>query len=531
VCRGQRRANYTSFAGPGYSARTMNTRTPAKHLSRCLVMAVVVTVSHVRAQAPTDTAAEALHVLSADASGAEVKRFVAQHTDAVGRRCALHASASSGTLRYLACGAAGLWVCRVFPDGTGNLLAANDVGGSANGFFVQDGRLWLEITSVRAQLMEPVNTTNTLSPALAAAQPAAAPPTTTPPTATPTATPPSAAPAATTAAATVAPNTNKPTRAPITNEPVGPGRVLRAERSMLIIDMQSSQRREGEHVALYAPSGAADAVASGEAPRPLAIGKVVSAYGEHARVELGMNELVPVGSEAELTQQDLTASMFAPPRVPGVWDVAFLARPFIVLDNLGFGAFADARVGYHMQAPIHVEAMLSPFAFATAKGGAAVPFAALVTAALDTHLFEVGLGLGGQSVSSPDISVDPGSGTTLAQRLRLGARDGAHLEAMSYVSLFHSRFGFSALRVQGQVPVGGRAWLLAAGSGGNLGLGHGELGLRVLVSGNGGPDSFFLTAVIGGVNVFKSCVFTNSGQCNSVNYVGPMVGAGGEWRL
>jgi hypothetical protein len=238
---------------------------------------------------------------------------------------------------------------------------------------------------------------------------------------------------------------------------------------------------------------------------------------------------VPVGSLAEPTRAPLSAATFAPPRVADVWEVGFLLRGFLVLDNLGLGTFLDARVGYRMRAPVHIEALLSPFAIASARNGATVPVAGILTGSYDARFFEIGLGVGGQTVNSPEFSLNPGSGTTLALRVRLGARDGANVEAFTYVVLFHSEFSFSFVRVQAQIPLGNRAWLLAAGGGGSLGLGFGELGLRVLVSGNGGPGSFFLTTVIGGVNVFRGCEIVDN-SCSTLDYAGPMLGMGGEWR-
>ena len=85
------------------------------------------------------------------ASEAGVRTIIANHTDALGRRCELHGVASSATLRFLACGTAGLWVGRMHPDGSANLLAERDLGGEVTGFFVRDAKLWVEITSLRAQ--------------------------------------------------------------------------------------------------------------------------------------------------------------------------------------------------------------------------------------------------------------------------------------------------------------------------------------------------------------------------------------------
>ena len=174
-----------------------------------------------------------------------------------------------------------------------------------------------------------------------------------------------------------------------------------------------------------------------------------------------------------------------------------------------------------------------PFAFATARAGATTALGAFISAAYDARLVEVGLGLGGQTVNDTDFAVEPGSGLLIAQQLRLGARDGAHLHFRSYVTLFHSKFEFSSLRVDGQIPLGGRTWLRLAGGGGSIGISYGEVGLRVLTAGNGGPGSLFLTTLIGWAGMFLDCAFQGVADdlCEPINYDGPMLGAGLEYRL
>jgi hypothetical protein len=173
-----------------------------------------------------------------------------------------------------------------------------------------------------------------------------------------------------------------------------------------------------------------------------------------------------------------------------------------------------------------------PFMLATGREDAIAAAGAVVTASFDSKLFEVGLGAGGQTVNDPAFDLESGSGTTLAQRLRVGAVDGGMLEAITYVVLFHSEFEFSQLFLHGQLPVGERTWLLANVSAGSLGAGYGELGIRVLLEGNGDIDSFFITATIGGTHAFRSRFCSeNQFNCSTVDYTGPHAGIGGEWRF
>jgi len=409
--------------------------------------------------------------------------------------------AGDGPLRFLACGAAGLWIVRLSGDEAA-LIETRDLGGRVGPFFQANGRLWVEVTSVRAQEVSGVTPSESPLPAARVSGPA-------PPAADSGSSP-------------------RPT-ASLTPEPAGAGRVVERSNEMLLVELPGGRVKPGTHVAL---------VSGGDEEQVYAVGRVIRSMVGRARVAIGTNEEVPDGALASLTNAGVTAGIFSPPRASGVWELSFLARPFVVLDDLGTGIVLDAHAGYHFRAPLYVEAGLIPLAIGSARAGAAGAVGAFVSGAFDSHLFEVGLGLGAQTVNDPDFALDPGSGLLIAQRLRLGARDGAHLKFLSYVTLFHSSFQFSSLRIEGQIPVGSRTWLRLAGGGGSIGVNFGEVGLRVLMSGNGGAGSFFLTTTIGWAYLFRHCndvPLTPSGaaadSCTAIEHSGPMLGAGGEFRL
>src|SRR4051794_30502501 len=70
--------------------------------------------------------------------------LVADKRDPQGRRCELRAMVSSGNLRYLACGEAGVWTVRLTPGhAAAELIDQRATAGSAGGFFVRDGNLWV----------------------------------------------------------------------------------------------------------------------------------------------------------------------------------------------------------------------------------------------------------------------------------------------------------------------------------------------------------------------------------------------------
>lgn len=446
----------------------------------------------------------------------DLATVLGEQRDAFGRRCEVQAVYTHGDLRFVACGDAGVWVVRVHESAPPLTLERREVDGHARGFFVQGGALWVQITSMHARPLVPLEgERGVLAPQAAA------------PALEPHAPRAASAPQATQLPAQAA-------QQPEAERPPRDASVVAVESGHVTVDLGAREVREGDHVALY--TQVRDPVSSGVRmlrDELIAVGKVVSVGATHARVLLGVNERVPVGATARVSSRPLTASSVAPPRVADVWEIGFLARPFLVLDNLGAGLFADLRAGYRAASGLHYELLLQPVGIGTAEQGATTPAAAAVAIGYDATLIEVGLGVGGQTVNEPDFDLEPGTGITLLQRVRIGARDGLHLEAFSYVALFHSEFEFSSLRVQGQIPMSRGTWLLVAGSGGSLGLGHGEVGVRILLSGNGDADSFFLTTTVGGVHVFETepC-FGPFDACDAdIDYTGPLVGVGGEWRL
>lgn len=406
-----------------------------------------------------------------------------------------------GPTRLLACGTAGLWIVRV--DGEDAVIVeTRDLGGRVGPFFQANGRLWVEVTSVRAQelnvgdyAVSPPSAATASAPAQAAAPGVAAP----------------------------APRV----------EPTPRGRILERTDELILIELSGPRIKPDTHVAFVSRLNDAQ-----DEELVYAVGRVVGSTVGRTRVAIGTNEAIPDDAQVYTSNAPLTAGIFAPPRAEGVWELGFLARPFVVLENLGAGVMLDAHAGYHFRAPFYVEAGVAPIAVGSARAGTTAAAAGFVSGAYDSRLFAVGLGLGAQTVNDPDFALDPGSGLLLLQRLRLGARDGAHLAFLSYVALFHSSFQFSSLRVEAQIPVGARTWLRLAGGGGSVGLGFGEVGLRALMSGNGGAGSFFLTTTIGWSNLFRLCndvplasPAPAANSCERIDYQGPMLGAGGEFRL
>ncbi len=435
--------------------------------------------------------------------------------DTLGRACNRR-TLVEGTRIVVACGAAGVWIVEPQPDGGFALLDTQDLGGDVIGLFERDGMVWAEIARLEARpvRIDAVSTrafpTEPSTPPTSVERPVPSRPVAPPPLA-------------------VVP---RPVRTP-------EGKVTEASLGEVVIDLGSNQGlKHGDRIELSETTSEDVGGELASRRSVTAVGVVTAVAPGFARVQLGMNERAPVGATARFVTRDRTQSRVSPPRLSSLWEVAFRVRPFVTLDGLGGGALTQASVGYRFDAPVHVAAEAYPFGYANGKGTpAVVPVATFVSASYDHEVFEIGLGLGLETVNDTTFQVDAGTGTLIAQRLRLGARDGLNLDLRNDVVLFHSSFEFSGLVGSALIPVGSSSWLAFEGGGGTAGYGYGEVGVRSLLRGNGDRGSVYFTVSVGGVTMFEDRTRTCGGpgftfECgDTVTYGGPMLGAGGEWRL
>lgn len=447
------------------------------------------------------------------AQGAPAPDWVAATRNERGQGCEKYAERQEGSKLLVACGAAGVWE---FATGEPALrfLRSYDFGGEVVGFMAEaDGRLWVKLKVLEAR---PFTTRPSEGQAVAfpdATLPEPGPlPLPPPPVVQPPATP----------------------AAPAAPAPKKFGRVVRSGHGEVVISLGTADRvSRSDRIELSVEvTNPADPDASALSRETVAVGVVTNVSQHSARVQLGINESVPVGAIATPTQAHTTASLSAPNRVTGLWDLQLAARPFAALGELGGGALLSGSLGYHL-GHLHLQALLDPLAVGdvqdkdaiTAVSGAAI-------ASYDSQYFEMGLGFGAQTVNEAGFFTDPGSGLTALQIIRLGAQDGLNISARTNIVLFHSEFQFGGMVGSGQIPVTRGYWLLLNGGGGNIGYGFGELGLRVLLAGNGLAGSKFLTVTAGGAAVFTSGTCPEFSFCSgSSTYGGPMAGVGGEWRF
>ena len=234
---------------------------------------------------------------------------------------------------------------------------------------------------------------------------------------------------------------------------------------------------------------------------------------------------IEVGAAARLTTARPTYRRIAPPERLSF--VSLEARLFglISVRNGGGGVAGELIARWRTQLPIALQLRLAPMGTGFGDMGS-VPFGhgELVTS-LDTRLFELGFAIGGTFTErEEDFSFDSvfGFGTSVGALMRLGAKDGLHGELTMTYAWTGERFEWVHARFEGQVPFSRRIALVVTGSGGFTRIGMGAVGLRILLFGDGGSGSLYLTPYLGGAGMLIPGRFDA--------YVGPLFGFGVERR-
>jgi hypothetical protein len=299
-----------------------------------------------------------------------------------------------------------------------------------------------------------------------------------------------------------------------------------------------------------------DLVAGGTARLPsgevTAVVAVEAVEQHRAMAVLGRGDVAAVGDVVEVTDAPLTERLLLPPRAPVSWRFGFHARPFFGLESDGFpiGALVDGYVHWMPRdLPVAVLVEVAPAAGALLSATPHYPVAVAVGATYVTDWFEVGLGggalVGNEGPCEPvdaagdDFRCEVNTGFTFNQFLRLGALDGLHLQWSSSIFARSGGFVLGTGRGELAVPVSSRVGLYAAGGVGENGWALGEIGVRSMLGGTGGPGTTILSASLGAAGVFDGpgtlrSVVTEFGTVRTYeqeSVAGPAVGFGMEWRL
>ncbi len=312
------------------------------------------------------------------------------------------------------------------------------------------------------------------------------------------------------------------------------GKVVEVDSGVVVIDLGASDGlSRGDHIELYIAHEVAIGRSTSTEEERLAVGIASAVSDENSRVRLGRNERVALGVLARRTSAAATSSKIAPPRVDDSWIVGFMLRPLLALGAAGGGAIAALNGTYRHPSGAAVHAGVSPLGFGFADVGNLFAINGHVIASYDHRLFEVGFGGGWATIA--DSQVDDTSGLGVEQLARLGAVDGLHLQVRNTFLLYGGAFHYGGTEGIAMVPVTSRYALFGRGGGGEMGYAFGELGLRVLGVGNGDRGSVTFDATLGFAGLFgkEDCTELEKGRvdCTGVDYAGPMVGFGTQWRL
>lgn len=221
-------------------------------------------------------------------------------------------------------------------------------------------------------------------------------------------------------------------------------------------------------------------------------------------------------------------SRLAPPRRADVTELSAGAHVFLPIGDLGFGALGRFEAAHRFSFPMAVHAELLPLGHAFGKETARSSAAGHGIVALDTQMFEIGVGLGYATMNGSRSS---GESISFAQSARIGARDGFAIFFRSNVTVVNDKFTLGSATGAFQLPLTARWQLLARGGGGDIGFAFGDLGARYLLRGDGGPGSFAVTGAVGGAGIFGRTECGAGEYCTYASFSGPAVAVDVDFRL
>src|SRR5262249_22697271 len=137
-----------------------------------------------------------------------------------------------------------------------------------------------------------------------------------------------------------------PLPAPVKRE----GHVVKLLPGEVVVDLgQRDGVRFGESIELSVlrTEGVGDERAVGR--NVVAVGEVRTLSPGFSRVRIGIGERAPLGALARVVADAPTATRVAPPRLGGLWEIGFMVRPFLAIDDLGGGVFLEGSVGYRFE--------------------------------------------------------------------------------------------------------------------------------------------------------------------------------------
>jgi hypothetical protein len=388
---------------------------------------------------------------------------------------------------YAACGSA-IWIGVLGNDGGLHVVEAREAGATVRSLFVRDDTVWVEQVD---QVALPLARLSVLQPAAADA----------------------------------------PSRTGI--DPALIGHVVEVHDDQVTIDLGKQHGLQvNDHIELYEtsrPDGDVDLDAPTEHH---VVARVSAIANERARATLGMNEVAKVGMAAHYAEAALTANSTSPPRTPGLLVLEAGLRPFLPIERVGVGVLSELAITYFANIPLYVRAELRPFGGRAGSGRDSGVFGSFGEVGYDHTYLGIGVGAGALYYQKDfDVAAGQRRDDKLALgallHVRIGSGDGVNAQLTTAFALRDQRWDFGFFDLTGQTPLGGRTWL-TGGIGGGPGAGflYAEIGLRLLISGNGQAGSIFIRPSVGLAGIDRRL----SNDSDDLG-VGPMVGLHIESRL
>ena len=218
----------------------------------------------------------------------------------------------------------------------------------------------------------------------------------------------------------------------------------------------------------------------------------------------------PFDGPADLDPHGRYRDRIAPERIPGV-QMGLSIMPVL---GGGFGIMGDAFLGWRAKRAFSARIVVdrTGYAIATDEGDEFGIFDGTLLLGYDHQYFEMSFGVGTTRARIDDFDrrLD-GMAATFVMGMRFGALDGLHLEASTSLIASGGDTDLSRIAIRIQWPLGVGRWLVMRGSGsGPGGYGWGEFGMRLLVRGQRGSGSVFLTPSIGGGGLFNDMTFARA---------------------
>jgi hypothetical protein len=293
--------------------------------------------------------------------------------------------------------------------------------------------------------------------------------------------------------------------------------------------------------------------------------EVTQVTQDRALVQLGRGDRAQRGDLLATTARRADSSQLFPPYDRELHRVQFKLAPFVAIESLNVGTFAQATLDYTFAFPMRIESGFRNLGLVFGEDFAA-PFQFDVIPSYDTDFFEVGLGAGYSFSGNPSKR-----GFTFLQKVRLGTVDGLHFTMWNSFIYQNkgdnwwgwdsgaggsagdtcsgwepetgSEFAWNGFDGELAVPVNERVAVQFHGSYSQAGWAYGDVGIKTLVVGNGGAGSMFIPVSIGGGAVVDYKASGTYLACNpgtnkleevkdyqSTAFGGPIVSIGIDYR-